>query len=730
MRKKIIYLGFAVAVLFGAASSDALAGTIRGNVLGQDNTPLLGASVLVLGTAKGDVANEEGEFVISDLSPGEYTIRASTVGYEPMELNAVVEDNADTFLEFRLKQTPIELEEVTVSAESGSEFKQDAPVRTEVITGEELERTAGKGLLASLEGKTGIKTRPCALCGSANVGLQGLDGAYTQVLIDGMPVLSGLGTLYGLDGVSTTNVSRVEITKGSGDALYGEEAIAGAVNVVSRAISETPTLRLEASMGSTNQPGLSLGYSTDLGPVRINLSTDYESQLDRVDRDNDGVTDTPEYDRFQVSGQAEIPLSSKVHATMNLQALRETRIAGETVWRESDKGSAEVYGRFIETERYQGQVGIDYQWSGETELQFRSVVSDHLQNSYYGTTHFEGRQTISLFKADLNHELSSNHQLRAELRLRSEVYTDNLATEVETDYRYLFPGLTLQHRWQPDYMWTILYGSRLTHYNIFGWVATPRASIHWRPTSDWAFRLSGGGGFKPVNIFSSGKAVHTGFQDIRVSQDLDPERTVAASFAVNRRFVWPTAVALLDLNLYYTHFLDKVVVEYGETPGSLVYSLDDEGAFSRGIELKGMVSLSNGLKASAGWSWVDAFYHRDGLRKRAQMQSRYSGDVGVGWVRSGGNFIVDINGSIYGPQPLPEGRPRTESPTYSLWNLRLQKGVGPVKVFAGCKNLFDYVQPDDPFVRTESGLSESFDSAMIYGPLLGRVFYGGVNFTL
>jgi outer membrane receptor for ferrienterochelin and colicins len=545
-----------------------------------------------------------------------------------------------------------------------------------------------------------------------------------------MPVLSGLGALYGLDGLSTKSLSRVEITKGSGDALYGEEAIAGAVNLVSKTSSDTPSFRLEASIGSTNQPSLSFDYSRPLGAVAFGLSGAIESQIDRIDRDGDGLTDTPEYDRLQLSGKVESQVSSKVKATANFQALSETRFAGETSWQESDKGSAEVYGRYIESKRYQGQIGFDYQWFKRSEVQFRSALSDHLQDSFYGTTYFRGRQTIALLRGRLNQELNDYHQLRLELGLRSENYRDNLQTEVETDYRYIVSGLTLQHWWQPDYRWTLLYGLRLTHYNDYGWVVTPRASLHWRPNPDWAFRLSGGTGFKPVNIFSTEKAVHAGFQEVRLSQELDPERSLAGSFAVNRRFIWPTAVLLFDLNLYYTHFLKKVVVEHGERPGALVYTLDDDGAFSQGLEMKGILNLSNGMKASLGWNWIQAFYHKDGKRQRAQMQSRYSGEVGIGWAHSQSNLTFDLDGAIYGPQPLPEGRPREESPTFSVWNLRLQKGLGNVNLFVGFKNLFDYVQPDDPFIRTDTGNNESFDSAMIYGPLLGRVIYGGINFKL
>lgn len=700
------------------------AGVLRGMIHdGETGDVLIGANVFIEGTTRGASTNIGGRFTIGDLDAGKYTVRISMLGYESLDTLAEIGATDTLWLHAMLKPSALELGEVNVETErTKSGLDNSSVVRREVIPGEELRARSTDGkLMSALAGKTGIRTKPCALCGSMGVGMQGLDPSYTEVNVDGMPVLSGLGTLYGMDGLSVSDVKELQVTKGSGSNLFGSGAIAGAINLVSAKPARARTLNGNVSMNNNAQNTVSLSATGLTGklPTRISLLNSAEPNI--VDEDHNGLTDTPKYRRF--SGQIGVsPNLGRGELRLGGRLYDERRFAGETNWNKSDRGSADVYGREIYTKRNELSARYDAPTSGSFHWSIEGASAMHNHESWYGTSHYNAQQTLVLGKLSTKKTWNERNSTVGELAFNHEEYDDNLAVATKTDYLYDTPGLTLEHTLElaSENRLTLQGGSKVEYWHDYGTQVVPRGTLLWKPDLATGVRLSGGAGFRPVSIFSSEEALMSGFADVTVPDELKPERSVAGSVALNRQWLGRKVGFSLDVSTFYTHFTSKLILRNGHEAGSTVY-INSDFAYSAGTELQTTVTTTSGWTLDAGGRLSQVRYKDEqGDMRNAEFQNQYmlNSSLRKSFAKSG--ITAELSNAVYGPQFLPEGRGREKSPAYTIWDLGLSKAWKNVTLSASLKNLFDWTQSEDPYLRDPQTGHLILDSSLIYGPLLGR----------
>ncbi|MCC6476813.1 TonB-dependent receptor [bacterium] len=700
------------------------AGTIRGMVHdGETMDVLVGASVVVEGTARGAATNPKGFFTIANLEAGTYTLKISMLGYGTLDTSASVGKSDTVMLHLMLKPSAVEIGEVKIETErtqSGVSMKE--PTRTEVIRGEDLQARSTDGkLMTALQGKTGLRTKPCALCGSMGIGLQGLDPSYTEVNVDGMPVLSGLGTLYGMDGLSVSDVKELQVTKGSGSNLFGSGAIAGAVNLVSVKPARSKSFSGNVSMNNNAQNTVALSASGLTGKLPMRISLLNSAEPNYVDEDEDGLTDTPKYRRF--NGQIGIaPRVGRGDLRFGARTYSERRFAGETNWSAADRGSAVIYGREIFTDR--NEISAKYESLAESSLRWfvEGAGVLHKHRSWYGATEYNADQRLILGKGSLKKEWTPRSTTVAEAFFNHQNYDDNLELATKTDLIYNTPGLTLEHTIGLDESQRVMLqgGTKVEYWKEWGVEFVPRGSLLWRPDIATGVRLSAGSGFRPVSIFSLEEATMAGFANVAVPSTLEPDRSIAGSFAVNRQWVGREAAFTLDVSTFYTHFTRKVVLRYGDHADHTVYT-NSPKAYSAGAELQAGFTTTSGWSLDAGGRISQSKYKDEmGVMRNAEFQNEYTLSSSLRKSFPKANVTAELSNAVYGPQYIPAGRARDKSPAFATWDIGVSKAWKQFTLSASVKNLFDWTQSDDPYLRDEQTGDLLLDSSLIYGPLLGR----------
>lgn len=232
------------------------------------------ASIAVKGSSMGTTADFTGHFKLAHLPVGKNIIVVSAVGFKSVEKEVMMEAGKSTEFFVQLESDVLNLEQIVVTATRSEHFVKDVPIRTEIITSKAIQNKNASNIYQALEGTPGIRVEnQCQACNFTMVRMQGLGAEHTQVLINGQPMFSGLAGVYGLQQISTIDISQIEVVKGAGSALYGSSAVAGAINIVTKEPDFSPTTTIDLQMGSfqTNKFDISSSIRNEKGNVGLNV---------------------------------------------------------------------------------------------------------------------------------------------------------------------------------------------------------------------------------------------------------------------------------------------------------------------------------------------------------------------------------------------------------------------------------------------------------------------------
>ena len=209
---------------------------IAGHVIEKDSEESIPfAAVLIVGTDLGTTSDEGGHFTFSNLKAGKYLLRVSSVGYITQEKEVEVSDNATSLVHFQMEADNFITDEVVVSANRNEVSRKDAPVVVNVMSQKLFETVNSPDLAKSLNYQSGVRVENnCQNCTFPQVRINGLEGPYSQILINSRPVMSALSGVYGLEQIPVNMIERIEVVRGGGSALFGANAVAGTINIITK----------------------------------------------------------------------------------------------------------------------------------------------------------------------------------------------------------------------------------------------------------------------------------------------------------------------------------------------------------------------------------------------------------------------------------------------------------------------------------------------------------------
>lgn len=722
--------------IFWSIQTNAQEGSISGKISSGEN-PVPFARVRLNGTNHGGIADSTGHYLIQNIAGGTYDLQVTALGYQIFHQEVTIGAGSYNLSVEMIPQT-VELDAVVVTGTMREMTLSQSPVKIEVLSPQFFKVNPVNSIIEALQTVNGVQEQVnCGVCGTNDIHINGMEGPYTLVLIDGMPIVSGLSSVYGFNGIPTSIIQRVEIIKGPSSTLYGTEAVGGVINIITKSPANTPVFDAEI-YGNTHQEFRgNVAISPTIGKrLTTSLSADYYYNQYRMDFNQDNFTDIPLNNRISVFNKWQVTNpDGKISFQLAARYYFEDRFGGTLQWTPQDKGSDSVYGESVNTRRLEVIGSVRPGFLPNWRLDFSA--NNHQQNSYYGIVNYRAGQQVLFSNLIWDKALNRRNRLLIGSTNKYVIYQDNTASA--TDEKKYVPGLFAQH----EFNWTdelvLLTGVRLDYHRNHGLIFSPRLSLKKQFGMFSAMRLNYGTGFREVHLATEDHAFVTGARDVVILEELKPERSHNVTLNFNHTHnVW--GYGNLDADLFYTYFLNKIVADYTQDPQLIVYENLSGYGTSRGVSVSLFQAFRRvPLQLRLGVTCMQVFEisHNDILGKIKADQlfvPHFSGTFSIGyeWKKVGLSF--NYTGKAMGHQLLPEYDPPferpTESPWYSLQNFQVTKKFkSGFEIFSGIKNVLNYTQPS-PLINPENPYDVTFDTSYAYGPLQPRRYYLGIRYNI
>lgn len=716
---------------------------IRGRVTESDRVPVTGAVVLIPELALSTKTDADGRFAFPEVSSGEGHIEIHAAGYLTYISDAFDFSKGAPGLNVTLFRIPSE--EVVVTATRTAKMFAETPVKTEVITGASIENKDAANLASALALTTGVRVENnCQNCNFTQVRINGMEGKYSQVLIDSSPVMSAMTGVYGLEQIPAEMVDRIEIVKGAGSALYGGNAVAGVINVITKepqVNSVDLKVRQEAIDG---KPATNLGFHS--GFVSKNMDTKVflfadHQRREAVDIDRDGISELGRLNSSSFGANVYHDfegIGGKLK--MGFFHIHEERRGGDRLsLPPQETGITE----WVKSDQLCLNASWDHSLSALTHYALGLSYMDARRETYYGShqdpnAYGKTRNPLFHFSSQVNHQAGA-HLLSFGVQYKRDKLKDEaLGYGRIIDQTYGEGGVFLQDEWKPAAWATILGGLRLDKHSALDRViVNPRASLLAGITKDLALRVSVSTGYRAPQVFDEDLHItQVGGEGLVIvnSPDLKEERALSLFAGLDYGRQWGDRLLQLSVEGFRTRVTDAFIfreIEAGDN-SRVLQRINGSGAVVEGLSLNAGVMTGSGLNLSTGWtvqrSRLDSPEPEFGSRCFFRTPDVY------GFVRLGGSVPsiadVEISFDYTGSMRVPHyagyiGRDRLEQTKgMGVTNIRLKRNLlvtgEHCSLILGIFNVLNTMQQD-----LDKGIDR--DSGYVYGPARPRTFYVGLD---
>lgn len=708
-----------------AITTLAQSGQLTGNVTDSIGKSIAAATIVIPELNLSVETDRNGFYQLTDIPFGNWVLEVSFIGFESFKATITIH-NEVVKKDVTLNQTDLSLNAVVISGTMKEVSKLESSVPIEVYTAKFFKANPTPSLFEALQNINGVHPQVnCSVCNTGDIHINGLEGPYTMILIDGMPIVSGLSTVYGLSGIPQSLIERVEIVKGPASTLYGSEAVGGLINVITKNPSHVPLLSADVFGTDWKEINADVAAKFNVGKkVQSLLGITYFNYQNPIDNNNDDFTDLTLQNRISVFNKWNFVRKDSRVFSMAGRYVYEDRWGGEMDWTKKNRGGDEVYAESIFTKRWE-LFGI-YQLPVKEPILFQFSTNGHSHNSYYGDVPYMADQNITFGQLTWNKQIN-NHDFLTGLSYRYTYYDDNTPATASFEnldknkpsHAYL-PGIFVQDEISLNDNNKLLLGMRYDYNSIHGSILTPRINYKWNSKNKHnILRISLGNGYRVANVFTEDHAALTGAREVVFLNELKPETSwngnfnfVKNIFAANSTFIG------LDASAFYTHFNNKIIADHETDVNKIIYDNLDGYAVSKGISINMDIAFNNGLKLLLGATAMDVYSKEDEEKTRQLFTEKFTGVWNIGYTLRKFGLTLDYTGNLYGSMRLPlisEADPRKEySPWWSIQNIQITKSINSnFEIYGGVKNLLNWTpNRGNPFIIART--NDPFDNEVLF----------------
>ena len=655
-----------------------------------------------------------------DLSKGMHKLEFTAIGYESK--TAVISFPLNKDEEILLTPVATNLEEITiVSSTRNNQRIENSPLKVEVLGREEMdeENAIKPASIGSIIGDiSGIQIQQSsAVSGNANVRIQGLEGRYTQILRDGLPLYDGFSGGFGILSIPPLDLKQVELIKGAASTLYGGGAIGGMVNIISRKPIEKQVATFTLNRSSLSESNINAFLSKKYNKIGYTLYGGYTNQGER-DINKDGFSDLPKLGSFVVHPRLFFYPSRNTTITTGYTGTFEKRNGGDMIVLKGNGNSYHQYFEENQTVRHSGEFIVEHTYADKTKLEFKNSLSSFGRKLISNTFSMDGQQTNHYSELSVFHPYSKGSLVGGINLLGDQFQKRSTSFPIAIqNYSNSTVGFFLQNTTNIAEQTVLETGIREDLHNHYGNFLLPRIALFHRFNEAWATRAGVGYGYKAPNLFSSQIKDLPIEKLLPFADDIKAERSVGYNMEVNYKKEWGDGNEFFINHAFFlTSVNDPIIYDTDASGGNIIFINANKSVVTKGFDTY-VQTVLNGYEVYVGYTFTIA--ERKYLSSNQFMPLTPKNRMAFTLVRDFEElgFRVGVEASYNGKQIRYDG---TKTPGYLFAAAMLEKRIGEkIRFVLNCENLFDYRQSRIETLFNGSIMSPDFKP--LWAPIDGRV---------
>lgn len=700
------------------------------------HVPLIGASVFWLGTTIGTATDVNGEFELNAPETLPTKLVVSFVGYQS---DTILVKSIKKEIEIHLQKS-IELDVVTVTErQQGSSFKLLDPVIAESINSHELTKAACCNLSESFETNASVDVVfTDAVSGAKKIQMLGLDGVYTQIQAENVPLIRGLSSNYGMGFVPGTWIESIQIIKGPGSVANGYESMVGQINLEYFKPDQAEKLfvNVYGNTGGRIEANIQSGYVFN-EKVGMNINAHASTVLRENDMNKDGFLDIPRSQQYNVFNRWRFT-GKKLMGQIVLHGLYDNKIGGQVGFRPNE-GIAinapygiEITNRLANVFTKTGYVFDDSDMSLALITNWRY----HDQHSYFGLKTYDGIQkSVNSNLIWMRGWNEDKHQLKAGVSFNydnfDQAYNDSAFAREE-----LVPGAFAEYTFKIDMKFSAVAGFRADYNSYFGWFYTPRLHLKYNPTENTVLRLTGGRGYRASNVFAESSSLMASSRQVNVLEQLNAEVSWNYGVSASHQFKVFGRNASVYASYYRTDFENQVIIDLdADAQTANVYNLKGR-SYSNAVQADITYEPVKRFEVKVAYKWNDVWTTTNGQLQRRMLTKQHKFLTTLSYATNFNKWQFDLTANVNGPSRIPstetnpaEYRLETESPWFFTMNLQITKRFKWFDLYVGAENLTNFRQKN-AIIAANDPYGPFFDASLVWGSQMGINPYLGFRYRL
>ena len=716
------------------------------------------ATVMILGTNRGAVSNEEGQFEFRKLAAGKYTLRVQVMGYKTQEKTITVSAEATSVVHFQMEEVSFTTDEVVVSANRNEVSRKAAPVVVNVMSAKLFETVNSTDLAKSLNFQSGLRVENnCQNCGFPQVRINGLEGPYSQILINSRPIISALSGVYGLEQIPVNMIERVEVVRGGGSALFGANAVGGTINIITKDPINN-SFQVASTMSNMNGKSWEQYMGGNVSLVAKDNSYGialYETYRNRnpYDADGDGFSELGKLNMNTFGMRAYYRPNYFSRINVEYHTTNEFRRGGNKFNLQPHEADITEQTKHIINS---GGVSYDRYWGEKHKMSVYGSIQHTDRNSYYGAQkdmNAYGKTNDLTWVVGGMYVGNMDRCLFAPATFTGGVeYQSNSLQDVMTGYHrdmqqdVRIAGGFVQNEWRLN-RWTMLVGARLDKHNLIDHpIFSPRVNFLYKPSDNLQARLTYSTGFRAPQAYDEDlhvTAVGGEGVQIRLADGLREERSNSFSGSVDWSFPMGHWQSNILLEGFYTDLHHVFVLEdigLDENGDKIKERRNGSGAKVYGVNLDAKVAHGREAQLQLGFTVQRSRYNRaeiwtsEGEEEQTTKRMPRTPDYYGYFTFTSAplkSFDFSLSGTYTGKMIVPhmagyiEKSRMEHTPQFVDLNLKLNytfvlKDHIKMQVNGGVQNIFNSFQKD-----LDKG--EFRDAGYFYGPTQPRTYFVGIK---